>query len=219
MASEVSSIITIIIAYCNITVLWLLWQRNVPACRTVKEFWFWSSQWALVIPSEHFLCLSLTFINHFSLWSISAPTSVHCIFGPDYIVCFPIQTLPIHIIMSPQGPWIKRCKRCHLPIQKRHYDTTLQRHMIQDFTSATRDATHSKMSGCTGWSACRICLCSGKHCAWNRSAALAPGLIMSLLRFGGVLLLLGCSVSTSEFENIVYLAVKNITPPDSVQWR
>ena len=27
---------TIIIVYCNITVLWLLWQTNVPACRTNK---------------------------------------------------------------------------------------------------------------------------------------------------------------------------------------
>ena len=29
---------TIVAAFCNITVLWLLWQRNFPICGTIKEF-------------------------------------------------------------------------------------------------------------------------------------------------------------------------------------
>ena len=30
-----------IIVYCEITVLWQLWQRNFPVSRTMTEFWFW----------------------------------------------------------------------------------------------------------------------------------------------------------------------------------
>ena len=34
-----------IIYFCNINVLWLLWQRNFPVCGTIKEKWFWSWFW------------------------------------------------------------------------------------------------------------------------------------------------------------------------------
>ena len=47
---------TIIIAYCNISILWLLWHRNVPVCRTIKRIfillpksissvWNWTFVW------------------------------------------------------------------------------------------------------------------------------------------------------------------------------
>lgn len=122
---------TIIIVNWNITLLWPLWQRNVPVCGTIKEFWFWfwfvSSQWALVIPSEHFLCLSVTFkpcLPLIHLCSHLCPLY----FGPDYIVCFHIQTLSIHTVILTQAAWINGANtatyRYKSVITTHHYSVT-----------------------------------------------------------------------------------------------
>ena len=43
---------TIIMIYCNNTVLWLLWERNFPVCGTIKEFRFWKERAKVVQASN-----------------------------------------------------------------------------------------------------------------------------------------------------------------------